>query len=272
MNTEKIRDDYFVKIPNCFVYCSDGEEISFMEMDKNNKHLIALLYALNNRVNRIGVCGFTIEMLLEDMGLKPNSRKGEINEKIKAQLLLLEDYGYIVDVSKSLRDAKVTTPIKCRIDEDLFGNSFFMLYNSDYELIMGREDLDIEEKFSMLNIYGYILARYEGDYKVEKYRDNFTYFKMDDAIKHLNVAKNTFIKAKQLLIEANLIKADNIGKVKIKTKNSKGKTIDKVVNCSEIYAFTSIGLFKGLESSRNYYKNKYGNKNIIYKPKYEELI
>ena len=269
---DTVREDYFVKIPNCFVYCSDGEEISFMEMDKNNKHLIALLYALNNRVNIIGVCGFTIEMLLEDMGLKPNSRKGEINEKIKAQLLLLEDYGYIVDVSKSLRDAKVTTPIKCRIDEDLFGNSFFMLYNSDYELIMGREDLDIEEKFSMLNIYGYILARYEGDYKVEKYRDNFTYFKMDDATKHLNVAKNTFIKAKQLLKEANLIKADNIGKVKIKTKNTKGKTVNKVTNCSEIYAFTSIGLFKGLESSRNYYKNKYGNKNIIYKPKYEELI
>lgn len=269
---EKVREDYFVKIPNCFVYCSDGEESSFMEMDKNNKHLIALLYNLSDKVNRKGICTFTIEMLLEDMGLKPNGEKGKINDKIKAQLMLLEDYGYIVDVSTSIGKAKITTPIKCRIDEDLFGNSFFMLYDYDYELIMGREDLSGEEKFSMLNIYGYILARYEGDYKAEKYRDNFTYFKMDDATKHLNIAKNTFIKAKQLLIEANLIKADNIGKVKIKTKNTKGKTIDKVTNCSEIYAFTSIGLSKGLESSRNYYKNKYGNKNIIYKPKYEELV
>ena len=253
-----IHDNLFIKIPNEFIYVYEEGEITYMQQSKDNKYLIALFISLIDRVNRRGYCNFTIEMLLMDIGLKVNTREGKSFDKIKALLMLLEEYGYIYNLSTHISDAKVTTPIQCIVDESM-GIGHFELYYDDYDLIRNSK-LSVEEKISMLNLYCYILARYKGSYRVDKYKDGYTYFTLDDASLHLNMKRDTLIKVKNILIDTNMIKSDHIGKIKTTKRN-----------CSDIYAFTDKGLNLGLQSSKQYYEDKYGADNIIYKIKKIDL-
>ena len=245
----------FIKIPNQFVYVYEEGEITYMQHSKDNKYLIALFVSLIDNVNRRGYCNFTIEMLLINMGLK-NDANGKTFNKIKALLMLLEEYGYIYNISIPIAKTKITTPIQCIIDEDM-SVGHFELYYDDYDLIKSFK-LSIEEKISMLNLYCYILAKYEGSYRVNK--DRYTFFTLDKVASHLNISKNTVLKAKSNLLKYNMIKSNNIGKIK-STKR----------NCYDVYAFTEEGLKEGLINSKEYYENKYGKNDIIYKIKKIDL-
>lgn len=255
MNTNKL----FMKIPNYLVYVYEGsyeyENLggeTIMGMSKNNKHLINLLINLSYNVNRRGDCKFTIVDIIGEMGLKVDNN-GLIIKKVKALLQLLVNYDCIYNVNLDISKIKPNDLVICKLREDYEGN-YFHVYYDDYELIKSL-DLNIEEKTSMLNLYCYIASRYRENYLVNP--NDYTIFTYDDVIKHLNIKKDTLLKARKNLIDNGLLYSDNIGKYR--NENNKLK------DCSNVYSYTSEGLNIGLKKSREWYTIEHGKRNVYLK-------
>lgn len=255
-------DNKFIKIPNYIVYIYEKNSMykklggkTMMELSKDNKYLINVIVNLGYNVNRRGECTFTIKSLMEDIELKEDKNNIAVN-KIKAVIKLLYSFGIIYNVNVDLSKVKPTDYIRCKLRED-YEEEYLQLYYNDYEFIKSL-DLDIEEKIGMLNLYCYILAKYRENYIVNP--NDYTHFTIEDVIKHLNISKNTVLKAKSNLLKHNMIKSNSIGKIK-STKH----------NCSDVYAFTDEGLKMGLINSKEYYESKYGKNGIIYKIKKIDL-
>lgn len=254
-------DNKFIKIPNYIVYIYEKNSMykklggkTIMELSKDNKYLINVIVNLGYNVNRRGECTFTIKSLIEDIGL--NDDKSTTINKIKAIIKLLYNFKIIYNVNVDLSKIKPTDYIRCTLRED-YEEEYLQLYYNDYELIKSL-DLDIEEKIGMLNLYCYILAKYRENYIVNP--NDYAHFTTEEAVKHLNISNKTVLKAKSNLLKYNMIKSKSIGKIK-STKH----------NCSDVYAFTDEGLKMGLINSKQYYENKYGKNDIIYKIKKIDL-
>lgn len=230
---------YFVKLPNEIVW--DFEEESIMSYH-NQSLMVSVLYQLVNNMNQKGQTFFSLEDLVSSCGYVPRASKGKSNDKFRNVLLTLEEIGYISNSNVPLSEIKGNTFVKCKLNLDL-KNNFFIVYDDDYEKIMSVNS-SAEKKTHIMIVYCYISARIKSDSK----GNGYTFFKIEDAIKHLGITKATFLDSVRCLKELGILYCDNNG------ATEKNKTS---VN---VYSFTEKGLDDGLINTKCYYN---GLKDII---------
>ena len=222
---------YFVKLPNDLIW--DLEEESIM-LYNDEMLIVPILYQLVNNMNQKGQTFFSLEDLVTSCGYIPRASKGKTNDKFRNALIILEDMGYITNASIPMTDIKGNTFVKCKLNLDL-DNNFFVIYDDDFESIVSA-DIKSEKK-TMIVIYSYISARMNRTNKGKEY----TYFKIEDAVKHLGISNKTFLDGVKSLKELGILYSDNNGAV------GQNKTS---VN---IYSFTEEGLNYGLTNSKQFY-------------------
>ena len=225
---------YFVKLPNDLIW--DLEEESIM-LYNDEMLIVPILYQLVNNMNQKGQTFFSLEDLVTSCGYIPKASKGKTNDKFRNALIILEDIGYITNSSMPISDIKGNTFVKCKLNLNL-NNNFFMIYDDDFESIVSA-DVKSEKKTYMMIIYSYISARLNRTNEGKEY----TFFKVEDAVKHLSISSKTFLEGVRALKELGILYSDNNGAV------SQNKIS---VN---IYSFTEEGLEYGLSNSKRFYNN-----------------
>lgn len=250
-------NEYFIKLPNNLIWAYTEGEMSITK-SMNNKTIL-VLSNLMFRCNPLGVCYFTLEDLVTDLGYKPKTGKGKINEQIKDILVQLEAMDFIKEASIPIPDIKFGTFVKCKInnnipkDEEGGDVEFFKIYYRNYIKLI---NLDIKsDKDILLNSYCYINSRIKhrgkDDRSIGTYswrnegKAEYTYFTYDEAVKDLGVTEATFKENIDILAQNELIAYDNIGLV---------KKDDKTRMANNVYVIDLEELKPALNDSKFYYK------------------
>lgn len=124
--------------------------------DKNKLPLIIACLKLNSSLN--GKVGVSINMLINSIGYKPNSRKGQINSKVRNALIKLKSEEHII-VDKNI-DLATIRPSECFIVKLNYDNennvftpkgSYVILTEREFDTItQGNSNSD---RLSLLNVF-----------------------------------------------------------------------------------------------------------------------
>ncbi|WP_195514693.1 hypothetical protein [Paraclostridium bifermentans] len=250
-------NEYFIKLPNNLIWAYEEGEVSITKA-MNNKTIL-VLSNLMFRCNPLGICYFTLEDLITDLGYKPKTGKGKINEQIKDILVKLEEMGFIKEAKTSMPEIKFGTFVKCKINNNVPKNEdgddveFFKMYYRDYIKLINldtKSDKDI-----LLNSYCYINSRIKhrgkDDRSISEYswrnegKAEYTYFTYEEAIKDLGITEATFKENIDILSQYELIAYGNIGLI---------KKDDKTRMANNVYVVDIEELQPALNDSKYYYK------------------
>lgn len=219
------KEEYFIKLPNNLVWTyEEGEKSLISEL---NSKTTMVLTDLMFRCNWNGICYFTLEDIIIELGYTPRTGKGKINEQFKEILISLEDSGFIYDSNVSMKEIKSSTFIKCKINsnipKDEYDNDiqFFRVFYTDFQKVINiKSNLD---KDIMLNVFYYINSRIKHradddrsmscQVRFGEGKSEYTYFKYTEVTKDLSIAEQTFKEHIDVLKENKLIYFGNIGLV-----------------------------------------------------------
>lgn len=249
-------NDYFIKLPNNLIWACEKDEISLVKAIGSKTTMV--LSSLVFRCNPLGICGFTLEDLIIELGYTPKTGKGKINEQIKGILIELEKIGYIENIGFPICDIKGNTFVKFKINNNIPLNekgeevNFFKLYYKDFEKMINiNHDC---KKDVLLNSYCYISSRIKHrakDDRTESYgmrtegKAEYTYFTYEEAMEDLTVVEATFKENIDILAELKLIAFDNVGLIK---KN------DKIRVANNVYVVDIEELDYAINDSKFYYE------------------
>ena len=232
--------DTFTIIPNYFIWSYEEGEISLMR--GLNSKMLNVISFIQAQSTIYGESCFSLEYLVTSCGYKPRTGNGYSNEQFKACLLQLVEVGILKDVDNTIKNCKVNTLIRCRLNLPKVESQFFKLNYSTVKEILSLEEGD---KTTLLNIYSYILARLhrrKGNerrkdggsnnpiYKDGGYAECF-YDSQENIANDLGITKPTLDKHIKILADNGLIYYNNLGKAFSKEKGcynmSNVYTIDK---------------------------------------------
>ena len=228
----------FIMLRNDVVRNENGASLL---IKANNSKVVNVLCALDQMVNRLGWCCFSIEKLCSACGVKALrgfKKDGKANsiEQIRNILILLQEEGYISDINVDLEKVKSKEFIECTYDNKTQNSKFFKLDVDTFLKIAEMKNSDI------LSFYCYIKSMIgENNY--------YCYPKEDKISEDLNICRDNIKKIRELLKANNLIDFGNIGNV---IKNG------KVQATNMVYVLESKNLLSVLDISKAYYVNQQG--------------
>ena len=230
----------FTIIPNNYVWTYEEGEISLVR--GLNSKILNVISFIQAKSDIYGESCFSLEYLVTSCGYKPNKNKGKSNEQFKECLLQLVEVGILVDIDNTIKNCKVNTLIRCKLNLPKVESQFFKLSYSTVKEILLIEEGD---KTTLLNIYSYILARLhrrKGNERREDGASNNPIYKdgghaecfydsQENIAYDLGITKPTLDKHIKILAENGLIYYNNLGKAFSKEKGcynmSNVYTIDK---------------------------------------------
>lgn len=206
--------------------------------------------------DRKGSVKFSLYELISEAGLKPRGGKDGINEEIKSLIgVMIRDN--MIFTNDNIESMRITSLIKCKLGDiyDINSNgqkiNWFALDINNYLKILN--DSSKLSKFTLINIYFYILAR------IIRRNDNISNIRItggtaevfwdsqDFICKELGVSKRTLNIYIKHLKNLELICYGNIGKL---TKDN------KIREANNVYAENKEELKEGLKQSKFYWENQ----------------
>ena len=202
----------YIALPNNSVWCVEKGEVSWVNVDDK---IIAVLSFIKGATNNFGVCWFPFDELIKRCGRKPRNGKGNTNEQFKNTLLQLIDMGILEDIDNSIRDCKLSSCIKCKLNLQV-NTQFFIL---DYSKVKQIMEIECSNNISLLNTYCYILAKLrkrEGSTDLVQSGGHAIcmYEKQSTMAENLDISVSKLNEFLNLLIANKMIFKGNIGQVK----------------------------------------------------------
>lgn len=228
----------FIMLKNNIVRNKNGASLL---IKANNSKVVNVLCALDQMINRLDWCCFSIEKLCIACNVKPTKGKDRNGkprtiEQIRNILILLQQEGYIDNLNVDLSKVKADTFIECTYNNKIEKDGFFKL---DVDIFLKLVEL---KNIDALNFYCYIKSIIgENNY--------YCFPKEEDISKDLNICKDNIKKTRELLKVNNLIDFGNIGNI---IKNG------KVQATNMVYVLESKNLLSALDISKAYYVNQQG--------------
>ena len=249
----------FVIIPNYFIWSYEEGEISLVK--GLNSKMLNVISFIKAQSNIYGESNISLEFLVTSCGYKPRTGNGNSNEQFKECLLQLVEVGLLEDINNTIKECKVNTLIRCKLNLPKVEKQFFKLNYSTVKEILSIEEGD---KTTLLNVYCYILARIHRrkDSKRLSNGDNAMpfsgisgraevfYDSQENIAYDLGIDKKTLTKHLKILAEARLIYYGNNGLIRNKAKET-------VKNANNVYALNEEELEAGLkQQAYSYMQNK----------------
>lgn len=234
----------FIKLPNSLVWDIRGKREKTYSYEFTEK--VCYIWSIFDcLLNRIGYISFSLEQLINTIGIKANNHAGRNVDQFRNVLIGLEEKKFITDASCDFNLVKHKELITCKysipmlIDEEGKDTQFFIVYRGDYLRLLNCET-DFN-KITLIYVYYYLLSRMKNG-KGDTIRYCFPSY--DDIEKELNISQTTFNKYINELQKLELIAYGNIGVI---TKNGKTR------QASNVYCREASHLLGALDISKNYW-------------------
>lgn len=201
---------HFTLIPNVFI-----KDIEASECILNSKQLCIALAIYMNRTTK-DVCGFTINTIVETLGLSYNSRMKKI---IIDTLQLLEEENQMYFRNKIYCDDKyhIEDLSKIKVNDSIYGelinhieDNFCMFCDSDIQKLVEYSNINEIDIYSIIKQYLYICSCIN---KNDKDEDHLCAFPKIDSISAVcNIkSRNTIIKYNEIFKELKIFSFDYAG-------------------------------------------------------------
>ena len=231
----------FIMIKNEVVRAMEvGKESLVKAM--NNTKVSNIIAILDQCVNRMNKCSFSIEMLCDWCGVKPKRGEGKSIEQIRMILIALQSEGYISELNVDLLKVKSNEYISCTYngvkDED---KMFFKLPVDTFNKLVALKNTDCT------TLYMYIKSMIG-----EK---NYCCFPtVEDIISDTGLTKTSVEKCTKILNEEKLLFVGNIGQVIVTNKDGSKST----QTASNVYVLDENDMNNALVKSKQYYEDERG--------------
>lgn len=206
----------FVMLPNNIFINSNNKESIIKEL--NSKYIGGILNYLAWKKDIEGMSAFSVEDIIRSLGMKPNSHKGKINEKIFDTIIDLRDREYI---NKLIINKKHYNGFSSCMLNILSLNSDNTAYNyikiTDYEKnrIFNYDKQKID-KIMLFNLYCHLKARMykrENNYSlsITGGKAQVCYPSYESIENDILIKPSTIKKYIDILSDIDLIRYDNAG-------------------------------------------------------------
>lgn len=172
----------------------------FSLLEENNKIIFILDYFYLNQLRFYDLCKLSLQEIIYCCGLKLDKHKGGTNDKFKQLLYFLRDNDLITFDDEI---NKVNDIIHINLNYP-GSNNFFMLYEKDKHKILNYAANNKLDKFSLLNVYCYLLSCIGSNNK-------YCFPSYDDISNKTSINRRSINKYISALDEIDLIKYKNIG-------------------------------------------------------------
>ena len=226
-----------------------NEVVRPMELNKeslvksmNNTKVTNIIAILDQCVNRMNKCSFSIEELCDWCGVVAKTGKGKTVEQIRMILIALQSEGYISELNVDLLKVKMNEHISCTYngvkDED---KMFFKLPIDTFSKLVALKNTDCT------TLYMYIKSMIG--------ENNYCCFPtVEDIISDTGLTKTSVEKCTKILNEEKLLFVGNIGQVIVTNKDGSKST----QTASNVYVIDDKDMESALEKSKQYYINERG--------------
>ena len=208
----------------------------------NNTKVANIIAILDQCVNRMNKCSFSIEELCEFCGVKAIRGTGKSIEQIRMILIALQSEGYISELNVDLLKVKMNEHISCTYngvkDED---KMFFKLPVDTFSKLVALKNTDCT------TLYMYIKSMIG--------ENNYCCFPtIEDIMSDTALTKTSIEKCTKILNEEKLLFVGNIGQVIVTNKDGSKST----QTASNTYVIDDKDMESALEKSKQYYINERG--------------
>lgn len=269
MDTKKIENDYFVKLPNKLFYSTKEEEKTIIQHCDYDFKVLEILSYLYIKTDRKGIANFTLENLITANGYKPERKKGKTNDQFKVILEKLKELGIIVSELDFLT-IKPTQFIECTLN--LFETDGIGKEKRDIKFVC-VDDIEKEkiyntsekvDKLKLFTYYCYLKCRMFKrknihDIQVQGGKAEICYPSYATITQDLCITDTIIKKYNDILVDLELIKIDNAGLYY--HKNDKTKKNYESCNIYTLVKgdWTDYNLKEGIKE----YKLKFGDKRVF---------
>lgn len=270
-----IKNSSFIKIPNNIVWIlhTGPKEESLLQQasdffkDETLASMVPeIITQLNWRVNKLGLCTFTLTGLIISCGYVPRTGEGNSTNRFRKVLAFLQNKKYLTSMNFSKKDTfeniQPSQEVLCILDnhfkqqngEDI---EFLTLTLTEYTSIF-KKCTSSTLRRNVLNVYLYLSARLPGnpflkDINIHDGLLHFCYLGQGELASILYMSRSTAVTCLNILLDLKLIYYGNIGKL----TNVSNRGAEGTIYATTIYAKSQEGLKQGLNYSREYH-NKLG--------------
>lgn len=206
----------FIMLPNNVFINSNDKESIIKEL--NSKYIGGILNYLAWKKDIEGISAFSVEDIVKSLGMKPNSHKGKINEKIFDVIIDLRDRGYInkLIINKKYYNGFSSCMLNIlSLNRDNTAYNYIQVTDCERNKIFNYDKQKID-KVMLFNLYCHLKARMykrENNYSlsITGGKAQVCYPSYESIENDILIKPSTIKKYIDILSDIDLIRYDNAG-------------------------------------------------------------